>query len=203
MVSRGMFISRLFLALKIKYYTYMSEFKWDDKLAMEYARLFAFHIEYGSVYNDDSMLPGLHKFKASKQPKPEWEIVAYRFTKNSAYPGNIVWKENGNFCGWCSPESMWDNGKMNNNREVFAVKRLSDGEVFTVGDTAMFPNGWGIVKEFKIEGGDKMLVYNERAAALLKFVKSCRGYKMETTLIPVCLTPAEVKKLKQILNAYD
>lgn len=67
--------------------------------------------------------------------KQDFEITAYRFNKNSAYPGNINRKQpDGLFQGGYSDESMWDNGKMNNNREIYEIKRLSDGKYFKIGD---------------------------------------------------------------------
>lgn len=71
----------------------------------------------------------------------EYEILSFRFNKDSAYPGNIWDVDHRGLFGvvgdmhWCSLKSMLD---FNNNKEIHSIKRLSDGEIFTVGDKINF-----------------------------------------------------------------
>jgi hypothetical protein len=90
------------------------EFNWNDELIIEWARVatakFSHHNLNGGWTGYDKEL---ELFKKSKQPKKEYEIIQkdYEILKSCPIEGDI-----------------------------HSVKRLSDGEVFTVGDKISFEN---------------------------------------------------------------
>jgi len=104
------------------------EFKWNDELVKEFA--WRFLNNFPSVKLPES----INEFKQSKQPKREWEIVSFRhidygimFRQDDGYFHHI--SSHGR--GWCISESdALKRGAMS----IFSVKRLSDSEVFSMGD---------------------------------------------------------------------
>ena len=103
----------------------MSEFIWDEILIMEYARLVSKEYRNAESWTWDytSEEEIMKRFKISKQPKPEWEIL-----KGCS--------QNGRPHDW---ESDGDRSCPNMGCKIYSVKRLGDGEVFTVGDEAHSP----------------------------------------------------------------
>ena len=152
----------------------MSEFIWTEELATEYA---AWCLNRHTIKDID-------KFKKSKQPKLEWEILTYSHFQSGIHAAEPCCARNGH----C---------------KIYSVKRLSDGEVFTVGDKvdirpkdgsdrAMEPM---TISKFSIEA-DEMIVYDW-----------CMGYKLWRLIhsiaessIHVLLTPSEIEKLKELLK---
>lgn len=171
----------------------MSEFKWTDELAKE----FAFGKVSGRTKRAQNDL--LDQFKASKQPKPEWEILAIMHRGEIAklmfwpsysqphfeYPGQQIaldWALN-----------------PNNGCKIHSVKRLSDGEVFTVGDAIDV----GHLRPFNINrfepiGNTLLITWGGANGAGLSSLKKWAGYPPMP--IPVFLYPHEMEKLKELLK---
>lgn len=110
----------------------MEDFKWTDELVKQYAE----------VYRFSSSRTSIEQFKEGHQPKKEYEILSYTFQKRVYNKNNF-----GEFC--CGfdvpvqslllhPEDM---------KTIHSVKRLSDGEIFTVGDDY----GSSKIEGFKID----------------------------------------------------
>jgi hypothetical protein len=159
----------------------MSEFVWTDQLAQEYA----------SICVLDGMIKDVRSFKESKQPKPEWEIVALKFVAD----GTIFQLPHYN---------LDKNNVGDENHTVHSVKRLSDGEAFTVGDeverktvTLTFDKKGTntTVSPLKIEKfftrEDRMLVNDGADLVQLSH---------KPTAIPILLTSAQIEKLKNLLD---
>jgi|ERR1700743_1004775 len=161
----------------------MSEFIWDEILIMEYARLVSKEYRNAESWTWDytSEEEIMKRFKISKQPKPEWEIL-----KGCS--------QNGRPHDW---ESDGDRSCPNMGCKIYSVKRLGDGEVFTVGDEAHSPEGGKElirkITEFTIEGNDIRVHFREYGR-LLQHVKK------PLPPIPVYLTPSEIEKLKELLK---
>lgn len=104
-------------------------FQWTDESVSEFImeRFVRFSSEFMQMHIDE--------FKSSKSPKKEWEIVAY----GEIYEGEkLMYKlqPSGGYRNedWeCDIE--YDATQFNNPNEfIHSVRRLSDGEVFSVGD---------------------------------------------------------------------
>lgn len=93
-----------------------TEFNWTEELIQEYAEFYRF----------SSSRTTLEQFKASKQPKPEWEIVALRNNGEVyiEYQGRFVTPSHTVALEWA----------LNNGFEIYSVKRLLDGEVVSIDD---------------------------------------------------------------------
>lgn len=106
-----------------------TEFKWDDETVMEF---YNFHRDREGQWTSES----IQQFKESKQPKREWEIIQVASPECGLY--------------------YLEGHKMRNNDKIYSVKRLSDGEVFTIGDR--YKNDVGMkeytIKEFEIRNGE-------------------------------------------------
>lgn len=97
----------------------MSDFKWDEQLILEYARTVIIEYNNSKVWSQafSSEENIMKRFKESKQPKPEWEILeGARDKPNTTHK----WDETG--VGSCERIGC----------KIHSVKRLSDGEVFVV-----------------------------------------------------------------------
>lgn len=110
------------------------EFKWDDEKVLEFVR---FTLTQSPTFQ--GRYTDLEQFKESKQPNPEWEIWAYQHkqTKEVAPKGSM---------GFC--KAMY-----NHEHEIYQVKRLSDGEVFTIGDISRNSYSQYTISGFKIIEG--------------------------------------------------
>ncbi len=99
-----------------------TEFKWDDETVLEFVQF---------TLKNSPLLQGrytdLEQFKESKQPKPEWEILSYL---SSTHPDRYVIDQT---------HLNWNHAVVTN-MDIHSVKRLSDGEVFTIGDKVMHKN---------------------------------------------------------------
>lgn len=121
------------------------EFIWTDEAVKELM---------ASWYSGDNISKCIERFKESKQPKPEWEIIAYQHKKtNEIAPKGTI--------GFA--KVMYDP-----EYKIFQVYRLSDGDVFTIGDNVKYISGhcsYGFYKidEFFIRADGKMLARNKDA----------------------------------------
>lgn len=115
----------------------MSEFKWSDELVREYQ---TFYVNNPHISIDVIM----QKFKASKQKKKEWEILSFQYVADNFFLNK---NEDGSFGQYFADEEILCQSPVH---KIHSVRRLSDGEVFTVGDRV----SWGLEGNFedKIKG---------------------------------------------------
>lgn len=102
-----------------------TNFTWNDELVLEFARF---------TNSTSSLLQGrysdLEQFKESKQPKKKdweknWEIISYQFNPLSNETSKVV----------ITKESEhWKNAVNDDNYSILTVRRISDSELFTIGD---------------------------------------------------------------------
>jgi len=118
----------------------MDNFKWDDDLVNEFM-----HKYHNKVMREPSAL--IAEFKASKQPKREWEILSFK-DKEHQYCGAWVKQPDGLFRRSGFSTFLESHLIENNCFVIHSVKRLVDGEVFTVGDR--FSNDEGYYSEHTI-----------------------------------------------------
>jgi hypothetical protein len=118
----------------------MSEFFWTDETVLAFAKAYR-GAQPGKFGDWERDLMGA--FKASKQPKPEWEILAYMDVSCiSDLPAAILTKDN----------TAWNRAAIRS-YPIHSVKRLSDGEVFTVGQRRLDKNrGCFHITAFEIVG---------------------------------------------------
>ena len=161
----------------------MSEFKWTDELVKEYVKDVYRELSKWAPWSDQHKLAAttvFDRFKASKQPKPEWEILEVKGPSGAIYV-NVEWNEK--YQGY----------------SIHSVKRLSDGEVFTVGDGVKYKGVTGTIPRFNIEkfkiAGTSLLAGEANRWVNIIYVSKCAPQP-----IPVYLTPAEVEKLKTLLK---
>jgi hypothetical protein len=92
-----------------------TEFQWNDETVLEFVQF---------TLNNSPLLQGrytdIKQFKESKQPKLDWEIIAYIHPDDHEYIIGL------SHYGW--------NNAVLKNYPINSVKRLSDGEVFSIGD---------------------------------------------------------------------
>jgi hypothetical protein len=94
------------------------------------------------------------------KPKKDYEILS--FLDN--YGNRINWQID---LSNVYTHTSWDNCCLALNYTIYSVRRLSDGEVFTVGDNCIYKDrGRDVIKEFKIENG-KLLIYFSSFATYL------------------------------------
>lgn len=175
----------------------MSEFEdfvWTDGLVNAFCKKFHDNPKWDSgittmnVSNDF-----MEAFKASKQPKPEWEIL--EGINGNPTIGVRPWVKEGNKSGQHPCVKL--------GCKIHSVKSLSDGEVFTVGDEFCVthqPGDHWTIDRFEIgPEGDMRLISSEATGGYNWGLKIARGYT-SPKLIPVLLTPSEIEKLKNLLN---
>jgi len=116
-----------------------NEFTWSDDLIREFI---AFGRRQMHISDQDYLGMDIKAFKESKQPKKDWEIEAFYYQTDKR---NMATKtSNGMF---------WTGGDMATKQEmlssvwlIHSVKRLSDNEVFSIGDNTQF----GKILHFRI-----------------------------------------------------
>lgn len=159
-------------------------FEWTDALVAKYGEEC---LEKGQPFS-------LEAFKASKQPKPEWEILEGK----SALKGIHYWTE----------ETEHEYGCQKSRCEIYKVERLGDGEVFAVGDEVRFTytaewkgevTAHFQIVAFRILGDNKMYAIGSAMKTdFCQLLTSIHPFKEYA--IPVSLTPAEIEKLHKILS---
>ena len=108
----------------------MENFKWTDELVAEYARIRA--IEYPMELRLGKT--SIDEFKQSKQPKQpvqDYEILSVIDNDGGTWQQEIYNGEP-HFCG--NTYKYFFKTKIGRLFQIHSVKRLSDGEVFTLGD---------------------------------------------------------------------
>ena len=154
----------------------MSEFKWTDDLLKEF-------ISQNSAALKPFWLKRMEEFKASKQPKPEYEIL------EGIHPNSTKHHK------WLTRECEQEGCK------IHSVRRLSDGEVFAVGDGVdIKPKGYGwtktmepiTIEKFKVNDDGMMAYFGSLGYNLNRLVRKTQ------VPVPVLLTPSEIEKLQAI-----
>lgn len=132
-------------------------FQWTDELAAEYGQYY-----HAASNNLDHYLPKnvLEEFKASKQKPKEWEILSFKQNSDIRdlwlpVPGcdGGLWALNGRGSIPYKTEEILNNPLYS----IHSVRRLSDGEVFTVGERATYGIATAPIEEFSITD-DRMYV---------------------------------------------
>ena len=83
---------------------------------------------------------------------------------------------------------------------IHSVKRLSDGEVFTVGDFVSTIDKQTVndIQKFQISGNKMLLIFDGWDSQWLQDIQLQKVVPAKP--IPVLLTPAQIEKLKTLLN---
>jgi len=167
----------------------MSEFIWTDELAMEYARGVAESYKKSEVWsgNYDAEAHLLQSFKASKQPKPEWEIL-----EGEGQTGIHVWYDSAHDMDNCPMKGC----------KIHKVKRLSDGEIFTVGDKFWIrhqPGEYWVINKIEIGPFEDMRLIGDPGGYNWG-LKIALKYPIHQSPIPVLLTLSQIEKLKKLLS---
>jgi hypothetical protein len=140
----------------------MEDFIWTDKLVKEYATIFSESSHSTATPEDcERAYRFFLRFKESKQPKKEYEILSFASTEG--YTLCVLSRnENGTFGGFDAYEHSLLSSSLH---KILSVKRLSDNEIFTVGDKI----GWGVtgnyetnLKGFEIKEGKLFIKYGHR-----------------------------------------
>lgn len=124
----------------------MNIFQWTEQAVFEFALTI---VPSTDMLTRKDFLEAVEQFKASKQPKPEWEIVSYENTAvMSDEPVEAITKRH----------SAWNYASVKG-YPIHSVKRLSDREVFTVGDliyhaTKEYLDSAGAISRFEISGSN-------------------------------------------------
>lgn len=122
-----------------------------------------FIFNYASFVLKDEVKKQWEQFKASKQLKPEWEIVLYRIKDTGKLLAPHV-----TISG--DPET-----------EIYSVKRLSDGEVFSIGDDMTMENRTETIIGFEIIGSIHMMAKHKDSGSWnIMFVKKAKAVLFTT-----------------------
>lgn len=121
------------------------------EIATEYAKKNMFNGVFGN-----NNLSNWDDFVKAQEPEKEWEVVT--FVNGNM---NVIYKrENGLFLNEIQPElnGVYTEQEclLNTRNKIHSVKRLSDGEVFTIGDIV----NYGKITKFQVDG-EMMLVSTE------------------------------------------
>lgn len=123
----------------------MEDFKWTDELVKEYLSQFISPLQI--IGNTPIMQTKIEAFKKSKEPKKEYEIISFKH-KNELY--NLTNDGNYGRRNFINPASL---NHVPEKSEIISVRRLSDGEVFTVGDRVMWGKPCNIIRLFISSNG--------------------------------------------------
>jgi hypothetical protein len=170
----------------------MSEFVWDQQSVAEFAQSIYTEFINGRLVSFDAKIYA-EKFKASKQPKPEWEIVSF-WCNNALFEWDA--EKDGHYV---KHEHRWTRTTAYTPKHctIRTVKRLSDGEVFTVGDIILDPNKGYSVEITSLQLAYTLLVYHGDMGWRLKDVHRAAQQAIKEVVL---LTPAQIEKLKTLLN---
>lgn len=122
----------------------MEDFKWTDSLVKEF-QIFYNKIPY-AITGIDPIKKGIEMFKESKEKK-EYEIISFKHT-NELY--NLT--NDGNY----GRVNFINHAFLNHvpeKSEIISVRRLSDGEVFMVGDRVIWGKPCNIIRLFISSNG--------------------------------------------------
>lgn len=134
----------------------MKQFEWNEETVKQLLEM-AISNRFGLVANTPEFL--IEIFKQSKQPKPDWEIVAVggywndKDTSLGVYEKKIIDGKiayyNDLFDGFDNMEYIFNSMR----GIIYSVKRLSDGEIFSVGEVIDTPqDGTNKIIAFHVTG---------------------------------------------------
>jgi len=156
----------------------MDNFKWTDELVREYAMWVSLDVREGKI----NSYCGINDFKNKKIIDKEWEILTIK------YGGNIFY----NFFTDPIPSDY----------TIYSVRRLSDGEVFTIGDTVMYglacsikPIEWPI-DNFFIKEGDTDILVRSKDNEMVEYLGTLK--KVNAIKLPLGLMPEFIWKEKRV-----
>jgi hypothetical protein len=161
----------------------MSEFKWEEQHVRDILQGLNKHVHPNEVERY------IQDFKASKQPKPEWEIMEGINDKGYVFQ----WAKN-------HPHFMDD--RVGVTGSIHSVKRLSDNVIFSIGDLVTYYANPGMVPDFEIEKFE-ISHTSMLAGKGIRFVNISYLCKLPPKQIPVTLTSSQIEKLHRILNTHD
>jgi hypothetical protein len=115
-------------------------FEWTDYNVLEFVK-YMYGYEGRANWQDD-----MASFKASKQPKPQLEILEYKGEEEIYYVNSIGEYVNKRGHGWRP-------GHIPMTYVIQKVRRGIDGEVFTVGDVINFEGQWRTIQTFQLTDG--------------------------------------------------
>ena len=131
------------------------QFQWTNELLKEWA-------EYYIIHEGDNLLEKFIQSK-SKTEQPLWEILSFSYNTGK---NNIAYKaSNGYFFHGTVAISDTD-GMLSSVWRIHSVKRLSDGEVFSVGDSL---DWMGEIKSIEIDdkfNGGMVFINNSQKSCL-------------------------------------
>jgi len=126
------------------------------------------------------------QYEAEDKPKPEWEILKGQSDARGVHTWRKIEEAHEHPC----PLSAC---------RIYSVRRLSDGEVFTVGEVFLnlIDAAHTIVKFQISEWSNEMKVISDnKVEYAFKIIRK----QKEGTVIPVLLTPSQIEKLKTLLK---
>jgi len=190
-------------------------FVWDEKTVLEFvSKTIHDRLEW-ALLHDASAAPepiqlALKSFVESKQSKPksEWEILEFK----GDYFGesNVTFKLNksGKYVPVSVPYNEYDLQHVMPACKIHSVKRLSDGEVFTVGDEVFIKNKSGSLHRsgkislFEIrEDYMAAIFYSENPPTHYDYnIADINKSPKPKPLFTVQLTEQQIEKLKKLLD---
>lgn len=90
------------------------------------------------------------QFKASKQPKREWEVLSYRYNPLNDLCDNIRME----YVTVDKTSKYWEDAQSGDSSyEIYSVMRLSDGNIWSINDKFIANAGCDLtIKSFEVEG---------------------------------------------------
>jgi hypothetical protein len=165
-----------------------NEFKWDEERVLEFVK------KYGLPPSFTTWKKMIESFKASKQPKVEWEIVVGKNDKGYIFK-------------WAKGQPHFMDDKVSSTCFIHSVKRLSDGEVFTVGDIVECSalNMPLPIAKFEIVSSSMRVCFCNGLQADLSYVRKVKIKLPEVPkelgdYQPVYLLPHQLEKLLSLLK---
>jgi hypothetical protein len=181
-----------------------NKFEWTDERVLEFVRYTTSKSPiFQGRYKD------LEDFKASKEVKKEkdYEIESVLWIFNSLdiqsldIQDKVIKKVNGKFRLKFLEEVVLSDEEILKNKciEIFSVKRLSDGEVFSIGDKIICKEPACEISEFTLRNNEVIIICKDREFSFRYAKKEVRKPPQEE-IYPVKLTVKDWIKLQTFLN---
>lgn len=144
----------------------MKQFEWTDELAYEFAA------KWKDGRLGDRLPIAIEEFKQSKQPKPEWKVISLQ-TENDTFNLHL--------------NRMYKSGDVEfglehllnvEKAQITTVQRLSDGEIFSVGNAIKWKITGGIfsstIQGFELEYLDMMICVENNSRVNLCVIQKAK-----------------------------